>query len=104
MRTPLEYGDNFPVPTGSWDPRVPWRFPRTHIRRFSFGSLSEALPWIMLALGVTLGVVMGTYRGEVFQPPQEGIFPKEVPRAQIPMRPADMVPRNQAIRPRSRLA
>lgn len=58
MRIPLEYGDNFPVPTGSWDPAIPWRFPK-HQADLRQPSLSaQILPWLMLGLGVTLGVLL----------------------------------------------
>lgn len=57
MRAPLEYGDNFPVPSGLWDPRVPWRFPNGEepLRRPSL--LGHLMPWVMLGLGMTLGVL-----------------------------------------------
>ncbi|MBI3615588.1 MAG: hypothetical protein HY211_03615 [Candidatus Omnitrophica bacterium] len=55
-RIPLEYGDNFPVPAaGSWNPTVPWRFPRHQVRSSSLKG--RLLPWVMLGLGVTLGVL-----------------------------------------------
>ncbi len=58
MREPLEYGDNFPVPaSGSWDPTVPWRFPRREIHLRTPSPLARILPWITLGLGLTLGVL-----------------------------------------------
>lgn len=65
MRPPLEYGDNFPVTAASWDPAVPWRFPReeAYFRRPSL--FSRALPWITLGLGVTLGVLWMSWRMEL---------------------------------------
>jgi hypothetical protein len=62
VRPPLEYGDNFPVAAESWDPTVPWRFPRSegYFRRPS--RFSRALPWITLGLGVTLGVLWMSWR------------------------------------------
>ena len=55
MRPPLEYGDNFPVPTGSWDPAVPWRFPYHQIRLRKPPLLVQIIPWIMLGIGMILG-------------------------------------------------
>lgn len=60
-RIPLEYGDNFPVSQGAWNPAVPWRFPKYQIRRPSV--LSQLLPWMMLGLGMTLGVLWMCWRG-----------------------------------------
>ncbi len=54
-RIPLEYGDNFPVTQRSWNPTVPWRFPKYQVRSSSL--LNQLLPWVMLGLGVTLGVL-----------------------------------------------
>ena len=65
VRPPLEYGDNFPVTAESWDPAVPWRFPRNEVyfrRPFLF---SRLLPWITLGLGVTLGVLWMSWRMEL---------------------------------------
>lgn len=63
MRIPLEYGDNFPVPTtGSWDPTVPWRFPKHKVELKRPSTLSRLLPWLMLGLGVTLGVLLVSWR------------------------------------------
>ena len=56
MRIPIEYGDNFPVPPGSWDPSVPWRFPRERIQLREPSLLSQGLPWIMLVVGGILGM------------------------------------------------
>lgn len=65
MRPPLEYGDNFPVTAGSWNPAVPWRFPRSEggFRRRSLRD--RVLPWITLGLGVTLGVLWMSWRMEL---------------------------------------
>jgi len=60
-RIPLDYGDNFPVPQGVWNPTVPWRFPKYQIQRPSL--LSQMLPWMMLGLGMTLGVLWMCWRG-----------------------------------------
>jgi hypothetical protein len=62
VRPPLEYGDNFPVPTGSWNPTVPWRFPNTEIRPRRFSMLKIVLPWLTLGLGVTLGILWMSWR------------------------------------------
>lgn len=57
MRAPLEYGDNFPVPSGLWNPAVPWRFPSHEIVPRKPGLLSFMIPWLTLGLGLTLGVL-----------------------------------------------
>lgn len=60
MRVPFEYGDNFPVPRGSsWDPAVPWRFPRQGraVRLQAPSLLARVMPWLTLGLGLTLGVL-----------------------------------------------
>ena len=62
MKPPLEYGDNFPVPTGHWNPAEPWRFPKHEILLSRPGPLSYALPWITLGLGVTLGILWMNWR------------------------------------------
>lgn len=64
MRPPLEYGDNFPVPTGVWNPAEPWRFPRHEMLPSRRGLLSRALPWITLGLGVSLGILWMSWRTE----------------------------------------
>ncbi len=65
MRPPLEYGDNFPVTAASWNPTIPWRFPRSEgkLQRRSF--LDWVLPWVALGLGVTLGVWWMSWRMEL---------------------------------------
>lgn len=62
MRPPLEYGDNFPVPTGVWNPAEPWRFPRHELLPSRRGLLSRALPWITLGLGISLGILWMSWR------------------------------------------
>ena len=62
MRTPLEYGDNFPVPLGRWNPAEPWKFPRYEILPYRHGLLGYVLPWITLGLGVTLGILWMNWR------------------------------------------
>ena len=57
MRPPLEYGDNFPVPTGCWNPAEPWRFPKHEVLSPRPGFWGYVLPWITLGVGVTLGVL-----------------------------------------------
>lgn len=64
MKPPLEYGDNFPVPTGFWNPAEPWRFPKHEVIVRRRGPLSYALPWITLGLGLTLGVLWMSWRVE----------------------------------------
>ena len=58
MRAPLEYGDNFPVPTGAWNPAEPWRFPKHEILPQRPNPLVWVLPLITLALGLSLGMLM----------------------------------------------
>ncbi|MBI3318002.1 MAG: hypothetical protein HYZ90_02495 [Candidatus Omnitrophica bacterium] len=74
MRPPLEYGDNFPVPAGSWDPRVPWRFPNREGRARSSTPWAFLLPWIMLGVGLTLGVLWMNWR-ELYSSPGKGTAP-----------------------------
>ena len=62
MRTPLEYGDNFPVPMGRWNPAEPWRFPKHEVLSSRPGLLGIVLPWITLGLGVTLGILWMNWR------------------------------------------
>lgn len=62
MRIPLEYGDNFPVPSGSWKPSVPWRFPQQHLPGRS-GWLAAVLPWVTLGVGVLLGILWMGWSG-----------------------------------------
>lgn len=57
MRPPLEYGDNFPVPMGVWNPAEPWRFPRHELFPSRQGLLNRALPWLTLGLGISLGIL-----------------------------------------------
>ncbi len=64
MRPPLEYGDNFPVPPGAWNPAVPWRFPNTEIRPGRPSVLRIVLPWLTLGIGVTLGILWMNWRTE----------------------------------------
>ena len=59
---PADYGDNFPVPAGSWDPAVPWRFPKHAIELKQLSLLQRALPWLMLGLGVALGILLMGWR------------------------------------------
>lgn len=65
MRPPLEYGDNFPVPTGVWNPAEPWRFPRHELLPSRQGFLNRALPWITLGLGISLGILWMSWRTEL---------------------------------------
>ena len=62
VRPPLEYGDNFPVPTGGWNPAEPWRFPKHEILVQRPSLLSSILPWITLGVGVTLGILWMSWK------------------------------------------
>lgn len=109
MRIPLEYGDNFPVPAGSWDPRFPWRFPQVSQKRFSVGLLRELLPWIMLGVGITIGLAFSVRLSNAGDLPGVQGIPKggSSPRVEIPTaaHPTQMTPpRTQPIKARSRLA
>jgi len=109
MRIPLEYGDNFPVPAGSWDPRVPWRFPQVSQKRFSVGSLRELLPWIMLGVGITIGLAFSVRLGTLASFSDTHGIHKEgsSPQVEIPTaaQPTHMTgPRTQPMKPKSRLA
>ena len=64
MKIPLEYGDNFPVPLGSWNPAVPWRFPKAETLHNRPRLLTLLLPWVTLGVGVTLGVLWMSWRSE----------------------------------------
>ncbi|GEM_PF-3242994 len=114
-RTPLEYGDNFPVPFGSWDPTVPWRFPKHEVRLKGPSLLGQILPWIMLGLGVTLGVLWMSWHLEAPIPVNEagtkmlGNLPVEKtgqvvsPLPFAPMEPVGNVPKSRLPRVKSRL-
>ena len=81
MRIPLEYGDNFPVLPGSWNPAVPWRFPRQR----SFRSRPVILPWITLGLGIVLGVLWMSRRVETGPPPSAAsVEPAPAPSDRLP--------------------
>jgi len=116
MRAPLEYGDNFPVPTGSWDPTIPWRFPHQQIRLRRPSVFSQILPWITLGIGVILGFCilwMGWGPTDPFHPlvsdPSHPVSLErtqgEKPNLSAPSRGAnESPPKSQPIRVRSRLA
>ena len=106
MRPPLEYGDNFPVATGSWDPTIPWRFPRNegYSRRPSL--FSQVLPWITLGLGVTLGMLWMSWRMEI--PAGESLEQRSEGRREEVLRapsaaPAKAAPAARPVRLRSRV-
>lgn len=110
MRPPLEYGDNFPVAAGSWNPTVPWRFPRNepHLGRRSL--FSRALPWITLGLGVTMGMLWMSWRMDL---PERGARGTPEIRSGVrqgelvparPAVPAKAVPAGRTYLPRSRVA
>ena len=120
-----DYGDNFPVLPGSWDPAVPWRFPRHQIQLRNRSGLGRILPWLMLGLGITLGVLLmswgivdwsgkgsdpsglrgGSMTQELRSPlpasmGNPGVVSPEVPSQE----PVEVVPRRVPQRTRSRLA
>ena len=83
MRPPLEYGDNFPVPTGVWNPAEPWRFPRHELFPSRQGVLKSALPWITLGLGISLGILWMSWKAElVGMKPNENVL-KESRQAEV---------------------
>ena len=79
MRPPLEYGDNFPVPSGGWNPAEPWRFPKHEILPGRSGPLGSALPWITLGLGISLGILWMSWRSDLVAAGK--------PREELPARP-----------------
>jgi len=91
MRPPLEYGDNFPVPTGVWNPAEPWRFPRHELLPSRQGLLNRALPWITLGLGISLGILWMSWRTELVSMKPNGyveVFqtPSRVPGGSVQFR------------------
>ena len=104
MRPPLEYGDNFPVPTGVWNPAEPWRFPRHELLPSRQGLLSRALPWITLGLGISLGILWMSWRTEGLGMNPNGDVLKG-PRQEEVLRTPSAVPGGSVqFRMRSRLA
>ncbi len=104
MRIPLEYGDNFPVPTGGWSPAVPWRFPKPEKVRGISGWIPRILPWLTLGLGMTLGVLW--MKGQAADPVQPAPFQQEPAADTGRLHPSDSrqpVPA-RPVRLRSRLA
>ena len=78
-RVPIEYGDNFPVTRAeSWNPTVPWRFPNHEVQP-KRSAIAQLLPWLMLGLGMTLGILWMSWReapaGSMIGP--EGFLPDE---------------------------
>ena len=67
MKAPIEYGDNFPVvpSSESWNPAVPWRFPQHEIRLKPVSWLQRVLPWLMLLMGVVVGVLWMSWRAPI---------------------------------------
>lgn len=87
MRAPLEYGDNFPVPSGSWSPSVPWRFPKLEPQLTRTSGLRQILPWLMLVVGVSLGILLMSWvRGEGahMRVPQGEVPPGESGQQSLP--------------------
>ena len=108
MRPPLEYGDNFPVTAASWDPTVPWRFPRSAGDFHRPTLFSQMLPWITLGLGVTLGMLWMSWRMELpDKGPESGSGRSPSGRQEVlgprSVAPAQAVPAVKSYRPRSRL-
>ncbi len=106
MRPPLEYGDNFPVPTGVWNPAEPWRFPKHEILAPRQGLLNLAVPWITLGLGISLGILWMSWRTElVGMKPADGDV-LQGPRQEEVLRIPAAAPSSRPVqfRQRSRLA
>ena len=107
-RIPLDYGDNFPVPpTGSWNPTVPWRFPQYRVRSPSL--VSQLLPWMMLGLGMTLGVLWMFWRtappsGEALKELSSGKTGAAVAPWVPSTQPHEGVPRSHPKKSKSQLA
>ncbi len=78
-RAPIEYGDNFPVPSGAWDPTVPWRFPKYEERFRSSSWIGRILPWMMLGFGVGLGILWMSWRVETPTPGPSRLRPEPSP-------------------------
>ncbi|MBI3332734.1 MAG: hypothetical protein HYZ93_01420 [Candidatus Omnitrophica bacterium] len=118
MRVPLEYGDNFPILSDSWNPAIPWRFPKVGGKGKGRSLLGRIFPWVMLGVGVAVGILwmswrqgmLGIERGTVRPagyPATEQAGEAFSPTLQVP--PADppqgIAPRSQpAPRMKSRLA
>lgn len=112
VRPPLEYGDNFPVPKGSyWDPTVPWRFPQHRVRVGPSLVLRRVLPWMMLGVGLAAGILWRSWRTESLGVPthlndhpsvgnSERAQPVQVPSSS----PQKEGPRKKPLEPKSRLA
>ena len=110
---PIEYGDNFPAPSVGtlWDPTVPWRFPKHQVRLRRPSMLHRSMPWIMLGIGMILGVLWMSWRLDL--PSGSGRAPSlsssdeagqvGSPRG-APSQPPLMTPRVRPLRSRSQLA
>ena len=99
MRPPLEYGDNFPVPTGSWNPAEPWRFPKYEILAPRPSLLRLLLPWITLGVGVTLGILWMSWRLDLPSVRSRAPMPgKEMGQEEI-LRPLPMPPKASPVTP-----
>jgi hypothetical protein len=87
VRIPLEYGDNFPVPSGSWDPSIPWRFPKHELLPDHPSPVQRILPWITLGLGMALGVLWVNWQEKPrtdWNPPPVQAVPTEKPSQAYP--------------------
>ena len=56
MRTPVDYGDNFPVPFESWSPSMPWSFPQYQVSLRKVSLARQIVPWLMLGIGIAVGI------------------------------------------------
>ena len=92
MRIPLEYGDNFPVPSGFWRPTVPWRFPNHEMFPKKENGFTRLLPWVTLGLGVTLGILWMNWHLEGMQPLPSVQPPVQVSPSGHSARPSRPVP------------
>lgn len=84
MKPPLEYGDNFPVPPGFWNPAEPWRFPKHEVIVRRRGLWGYALPWFTLGLGLTLGILWMSWRVDVEGKPPAAVNPEALRPASEP--------------------
>ena len=98
MRIPLEYGDNFPVPTGSWNPAEPWRFPKHEILPPERGVMGYVQPWITLGLGLSMGVLWMSWRTELVKPRPAPGLTGAVPRQEEGLRVPDRNPGSHPVR------
>ena len=62
----------------SWNPTVPWRFP-SHEVQPNRSAIAQLLPWLMLGLGMTLGILWMSWRQAPLGPMDglQGFLPDE---------------------------